>query len=108
MALEIKQEYETSVAYFSMEFAIHQPFKGYSGGLGFLSGSHMRSAYSLGQNIIGVGMLWKFGYYDQARNEDLTMRVDYTTKYYSFFEDVDIKVRVVVFGKEVFVKAFLF
>jgi starch phosphorylase len=107
MPLQIRQEYETSVAYFSMEFAIHQPLKGYSGGLGFLSGSHMRSAYSLGQNIIGIGILWKYGYYDQARNEDLTMRVDYTTKYYSFLEDTGIKVSVTVFGKEVFVKVLL-
>jgi len=35
--------YSKPVAYFSMEFAIHQPLKIYSGGLGFLSGSHMRS-----------------------------------------------------------------
>jgi starch phosphorylase len=61
----------------------------------------------LGQNIIGIGMLWKYGYYDQARNEDLTMRVDYTTKYYSFLEDTGIKVSVTVFGKEVFVKVLL-
>jgi starch phosphorylase len=107
MTFQIKQEYETSVAYFSMEFAIDQPLKGYSGGLGFLSGSHMRSAYSMGQNIIGIGMLWKYGYYDQTRNEDLTMRVDYSTKYYSFLEDTGIKVGVTVFGKEVFVKALL-
>jgi len=103
----MRPEYASSVAYFSMEFAIDQPFKGYSGGLGFLSGSHMRSAYSLGQNLVGVGMLWKYGYYDQARNEDLTMRVDYLTKYYSFLEDTGIVVSVQVFGKDIFVKAFL-
>ncbi|MGN6646116.1 MAG: alpha-glucan family phosphorylase [Cytophaga sp.] len=102
----INQEYNTSVAYFSMEYAIHQPLKVYSGGLGFLSGSHMRSAYDLKQNLVGVGMLWKYGYYDQGRNEDLTMRVDYTTKYYSFFEDPDIKVQVTVFGKDIWVKAY--
>jgi starch phosphorylase len=37
---KIKEEYKTSVAYFSMEFAIDQALKTYSGGLGFLSGSH--------------------------------------------------------------------
>jgi len=105
--LSINQEYSTSVAYFSMEFAIHQPLKVYSGGLGFLSGSHMRSAYDLKQNLVGIGMLWKYGYYDQARNEDLTMRVDYTAKYYSFFEDTGITVTVNVFGKDIHVKAFL-
>ncbi len=39
--------YTKKVAYFSMEFAVHQPLKIYSGGLGFLAGSHMRSAYEL-------------------------------------------------------------
>ncbi len=41
---EIEKKYSKSVAYFSMEFAIHQALKIYSGGLGFLAGSHMRSA----------------------------------------------------------------
>ncbi|MFT6894055.1 MAG: starch phosphorylase, partial [Algoriphagus sp.] len=44
--------YSKRVAYFSMEFAVHQPLKIYSGGLGFLSGSHLRSAYELNQNLI--------------------------------------------------------
>jgi glycogen phosphorylase len=100
-------EYATSVAYFSMEFAIHQPLKGYSGGLGFLSGSHMRSAHALGQQLVGIGMHWTYGYYDQERNEDLTMQVAYTTKYYSFLEDTGILVSVIVFGKEIKVKALL-
>jgi starch phosphorylase len=65
-----------------MEFALHQPLKIYSGGLGFLAGSHMRSAYALRQNLIGVGMLWKYGYYDQVRHGDRSMRVQFMKKYY--------------------------
>jgi starch phosphorylase len=37
--------YSKRVAYFSMEFAVDQSLKTYSGGLGFLAGSHMKSAY---------------------------------------------------------------
>ena len=44
---QIDPKYGTSVAYFSMEYGIHQSLKIYSGGLGFLCGSHMRSAYDL-------------------------------------------------------------
>ncbi len=55
---KINKKYTKAVAYFSMEFAIHQPLKIYSGGLGFLAGSHMRSCYDLKQNLVGVGMLW--------------------------------------------------
>ena len=72
--------YSKKVAYFSMEFAIHQPLKIYSGGLGFLSGSHLRSAYELRQNLIGIGILWKYGYYDQARNQDQTLQVQWNEK----------------------------
>ena len=103
----LSQEYSISVAYFSMEYAIHHPLKTYSGGLGFLSGSHMRSAFAMWQNVVGIGMLWKYGYYDQARNEDLTMSVEYTQKHYTFLEDTGIKVPVTVFGKEIWVKAML-
>jgi len=58
------EEFAKPVAYFSMEFAIDQALKIYSGGLGFLAGSHLRSAYELKQNLVGIGMLWKFGYYE--------------------------------------------
>jgi Glucan phosphorylase len=71
----VEPKYSKRVAYFSMEFAIHQPLKIYSGGLGFLSGSHLRSAYELRQNMVGIGILWKYGYYDQARNQDSTLQV---------------------------------
>ena len=73
------------VAYFSMEFAVHQPLKIYSGGLGYLSGSHLRSAYELRQNLVGIGILWKYGYYDQARNPDQTLQVQWNEKIYNYF-----------------------
>ncbi|MBT8393314.1 MAG: alpha-glucan family phosphorylase [Bacteroidia bacterium] len=88
------KEYSKRAAYFSMEFGIHQALKIYSGGLGFLAGSHMRSGYELKQNMIGIGMLWKYGYYDQARNEDQTLRVDFIEKTYNFLEDTGIEVEV--------------
>ncbi|MFN8416702.1 MAG: alpha-glucan family phosphorylase [Cytophagaceae bacterium] len=103
----INEKYSTKTAYFSMEFAIHQSLKIYSGGLGFLAGSHMHSAYDLRQHLVGVGMLWKYGYYDQAKNEDQTLAVQYTIKEYSFLKDTGIKVSVQVFGKDVWVKAYL-
>ncbi len=73
-------KYSKPVAYFSMEFAVDQPLKSYSGGLGFLAGSHLRSAYELKQNLIGIGILWKKGYYDQERNQDQTLKVNFREK----------------------------
>lgn len=88
------KEYSKRVAYFSMEFGIHQSFNIYSGGLGFLAGSHMRSGYELKQNMVGIGMLWKYGYYDQARNEDQTLRTEFNEKCFDFLEDTGIEVEV--------------
>ncbi|PZX58059.1 alpha-glucan family phosphorylase [Algoriphagus chordae] len=102
---QTSQEYSESVAYFSMEFAVHQPLKIYSGGLGFLSGSHLRSAYELKQNLIGIGILWKYGYYDQSRNQDQTMKAEWYEKIYSFLEDTGIKYQITIHGNPVWIKA---
>ena len=96
----------SSVAYFSMEFAIDQSLKIYSGGLGFLAGSHMRSVYDLKQNVVGIGLLWSFGYYDQARHEDRSLKAIYTRKFYYFLEELDVHITVKVHGEDVKVKAF--
>ncbi len=98
------ERFAKRVAYFSMEFAIHQPLKIYSGGLGFLSGSHLRSAYELKQNLVGVGILWKYGYYDQARNQDQTLQVTWMEKNYSFLEDTGIKFQIIIHDHPVWVK----
>ncbi len=104
---DISKKYKTTAAYFSMEFAIDQSLKIYSGGLGFLAGSHMRSAYDLKQSVIGVGLLWSFGYYDQARNEDRTLKAEYTRKFYYFLQELDIDVSVKIHNEDVKIKAFL-
>jgi glycogen phosphorylase len=101
----VNESYSKRVAYFSMEFAVHQPLKIYSGGLGFLSGSHMRSAYELRQNLIGIGILWKYGYYDQARNQDQTLQVQWNEKIYNFLEDTGIKFQIQIHEHPVWVKA---
>ncbi|MDP4261279.1 MAG: alpha-glucan family phosphorylase [Bacteroidota bacterium] len=93
--------FEKKVAYFCMEYAIHQSFKVYAGGLGFLAGSHMKSAYELKQNIVGIGILWKYGYYDQVRKSDQTMGILFQEKIYGFLEDTGIKFSINVSGHEV-------
>lgn len=103
---EINKKYSKKVAYFSMEFAVDQALKIYSGGLGFLAGSHMRSAYELGQNLIGIGVLWSYGYYDQARNPDQTLQVQWNEKIYNFLEDTGIKFQILIHNAPVWVKAY--
>ncbi|WP_266366500.1 alpha-glucan family phosphorylase [Tellurirhabdus rosea] len=103
---EADPAFRKSVAYFSMEFAIDQALKTYSGGLGFLAGSHMRSAFELKQNVIGISILWKYGYYDQDRNTDNTMAVRFREKIYQFLEDTGVEVTVEVQGRPVRVRGY--
>lgn len=103
-----KPEYKKRAAYFSMEFAVDQVLKTYSGGLGFLAGSHMRSAFEQKQNMIGIGMLWKYGYYDQTRGSDQSLEVKFTEKHYNFLEDTGITVSITIMGNpHVMVKAYV-
>lgn len=101
------KKYSKPVAYFSMEFAIDQSLKIYSGGLGFLAGSHMRSAFELKQNLIGIGILWKYGYYDQDRNKDGTLKPNYIQKDYSFLMDTGILFPIIIHHHTVQVKVWL-
>ena len=83
---EIADEYGKSAAYFSSEFAIDQSFKIYSGGLGFLAGSHMRAAAALKQNLVGIGILWTYGYYNQVRGEEGELAVQFRKNSYAFLK----------------------
>jgi glycogen phosphorylase len=101
----INPDYAKSAVYFSCEFAIDQIFKVYSGGLGFLAGSHMRSAADLRQNLCGIGILWTYGYYNQARGEDRELAIQFRKKEYAFLQDTGIRFTVPVHGHPVWVKA---
>lgn len=100
-------KYAQPVTYFSMEFAIDQALKIYSGGLGFLAGSHLRSAYELKQNLVGIGLLWRLGYYNQGRDEKNNMKSYFVEKSYSFLKDTGIKFSVIIQGNPVHVKVWL-
>ena len=95
-----------NVAYFSMEIAIDQSLATYSGGLGFLAGSHMQSAGYLQMPMVGVTMLWSFGYYDQRIDENGNVEVAYIRKHYDFLTDINVSTTVKVFGEDVTIKAY--
>jgi glycogen phosphorylase len=58
------------LAYFSMEYGIHECLPIYSGGLGVLAGDHLKAASDLGVPLIGVGLAYAEGYFRQALNTD--------------------------------------
>jgi len=61
---------ENPIAYFCAEFGIHESLPIYSGGLGILAGDHLKSASDLGLPLIGVGLLYRQGYFRQRLNQE--------------------------------------
>jgi starch phosphorylase len=58
------------IAYFSMEFGLNECLPIYSGGLGILAGDHLKSASELGVPLVGIGLLYQQGYFQQYLNAD--------------------------------------
>lgn len=54
------------IVYFSMEFGLHISVRLYSGGLGVLAGDYLKEASDQGVNLVGVGLLYRYGYFQQT------------------------------------------
>ncbi len=67
------------VAYFSAEFGIHESVPIYSGGLGVLSGDHIKSASGLGVPLVAIGLFYDQGYFRQYLDENGYQVEEYTT-----------------------------
>ena len=65
------------VAYFSLEFAVDPGLPIYSGGLGVLAGDHLKAAADLGLPLVGVGLLYRGGYFVQGLDAEGRQTEDY-------------------------------
>ena len=65
-----RSDKEMRIAYFSAEFGIHESIPVYSGGLGALAGDHLKAASDLGEPLVGVGLMYRLGYFRQYLNHD--------------------------------------
>lgn len=88
------KEKDFQVAYFSAEFGVHESVPVYSGGLGILAGDHCKTASDLGVPLVGMGMMYKQGYFIQRIDHDGKQENIYPT--YDFGE-VPVKL---VLGKD--------
>ena len=61
---------DDTIAYFSAEFGLHETLPVYSGGLGVLAGDHLKAASDLGIPLVGVGLMYRQGYFEQQLTED--------------------------------------
>jgi starch phosphorylase len=66
------------IAYLSMEYGLHESLPIYSGGLGILSGDHLKAASDIGFPLVGVGLLYSYGYFDQDINMEGYQEERYT------------------------------
>ena len=66
------------IAYFSAEYGLDETIPIYSGGLGILSGDHLKAASDLGIPLVGVGLLYKNGYFNQKINGYGQQETEYT------------------------------
>jgi starch phosphorylase len=71
------------IAYFSAEFGLTECLRNYSGGLGILSGDHLKSASDLDIPMVGVGLLYQEGYFHQYLSADGFQQEDYPVNDYS-------------------------
>jgi starch phosphorylase len=68
---------EGSIAYFSMEFGIHESVPLFAGGLGVLAGDHLKAASDLALPLIGVGLLYRQGYFHQFLDQEGWQQEEY-------------------------------
>ena len=66
------------IAYFSMEYGLHEIFPVYAGGLGVLSGDHVKEASDLGLPFVAVGLFYSEGYFTQRITEDGWQEAQYS------------------------------
>ncbi len=66
-----------TISYFSMEFGLHESLPIYAGGLGVLAGDHLKSASDIGLPVVGIGLLYRQGYFHQYLTSDGWQLEDY-------------------------------
>ena len=74
---EQKNEKSPKIAYFSMEYGFNDNIKIYSGGLGILAGDYLKGASDSNTNIVGIGLLYKYGYFKQKININGEQQAEY-------------------------------
>ncbi len=99
--------YPPRVAYFCMEYGLHEELRTYAGGLGILAGDYLKSACDLNMPVVGLGILWRQGYTKQIIGEDSRPFDAYPCYSYDFLKDTGKRVAVKVRGRDVVCKIWM-
>ena len=103
---------EKQVAYFSMEYGLHQSLRIYSGGLGILAGDYLKEAGDSNINIVGIGLLYRYGYFQQSISIFGDQVAHYKLQNFSNLpitkikndEGEEIKIKIVLPGRTLFAR----
>lgn len=68
--LQYPNNTDDKIGYFSFEYGLHESLMVYAGGLGILSGDHLKEASDLGLPLVAVGFVYTYGYFSQRITED--------------------------------------
>ncbi len=82
---------QNPVAYFSAEFGFHETLPITAGGLGILAGDHAKSASDLGIGFVGISLFYRYGYFQQAINQD-----NWQTEYYTLLNPKNVPIEPVL------------
>lgn len=95
------------IAYFCMEFGLHEDLKTYAGGLGILSGDILKAAKDEGYPMVGIGLLWRQGYTKQFIDESGRSYDCFPEYRYDFLKDTGIIENVRIRERDVKIKVWL-
>lgn len=68
---------EGVIAYFSMEFGVHESLPLFAGGLGILAGDHLKASSNMGLPLVGIGLFYQHGYFHQFLDQDGRQQEEY-------------------------------
>ena len=78
-----KPENTPKVAYFCMEYGLHESLKIYSGGLGILAGDYLKEASDKNVDMVGIGLLYRYGYFEQQVDGNGKQKAVYVPQVFS-------------------------
>jgi phosphorylase/glycogen(starch) synthase len=107
------EDNEPLISYFSMEYGLHESLKIYSGGLGILAGDYLKQASDSNLNMIGVGLMYRYGYFHQQLSPHGEQISEYHRQRFTFLpikkvldENGEwIKISLALPGRTVYAKA---
>jgi glycogen phosphorylase len=104
--MDIKLNSKINVAYFCMEYGLHEEFRIYAGGLGILAGDILKAAKEMNKSMIGIGILWRQGYTRQFIGKDGIPYDSYHNNdyLYDLLIDTGIKIKIKLRGNDLYSK----